>query len=300
MALISRIHLFINPRSGPWLRRLFGQANEHQSLFPDIEIRRISLDEFRQNAPSYLAEMNPNTDVVGISGGDGSVNFVINQPELRAFPILILPQGSGNGFARHLRIPLEPQNALTLVKNGRILRCDSGDINGRRFASLAGIGFDALVAEKYNRLRQRGWLTYAYVIVREFFRYKARTYLLQLDGKRIRTNALFIVFANGGQFGYNTQVAPQASVTDGFLDVVIFKHISLKDIPDFIRNVLEGRLSSLPWAEIYRAREIRVLGRKGRTVNVDGEAVRMSRKLHIRVLPESLRVFVPKDHTIEG
>jgi len=297
--LAARIHLLVNPRSGPWLRRLFGQGNEALQDIQDIEIRRVALDDFKQNAAAFLIDMNPQTDAIGISGGDGSVNYVINQAELQAFPILILPQGSGNGFARHLQIPMDVNKALELARHGTLLQCDCGEINGRRFASLAGIGFDALVAEKYNRLRQRGWLTYAYVIIREYFRYKERTYQLQVDGKHIRTSALFIVFANGGQFGYNTQVAPQASVTDGLLDVVIFKHISLKDIPEFIRSILDGRLSSLPWAEIYKARDVRVIGRKGRTVNVDGEAVKMSRNLHIRILPKSLRVFIQKKKPLD-
>lgn len=293
---LKRILFLVNPRSGPRYRRLL----HHFSLTaqrPSIEgatVDTFQILDARETRGRIKKALKEHYDIIAVAGGDGSVNLVINEIAGKGVPLLIIPQGSGNGLARHLRLPMEANKAFTLWKTGKLSNADSGLVNDHRFASLAGIGFDAHVAKRYNRLRQRGFLSYVYVVIREYFRYKPRRYLLRIDGKIIDTKALFIVFANGSQFGYNTNIAPEASVSDGYLDVVIFRKIPLKDIPAFLLNLLEGQLAKTPYAEIIRAREITVLRRKGRTVNIDGEAVRMPGRLDVRIDPNSLNIFIPK------
>lgn len=291
-----RMFLLLNPRSGPWHRRMFQQLTQRKDYYDSDEID-IKTQEIisPSDVPILIKKaLEEDFDIIAIAGGDGSVNLAINSLSGQDKPLLIIPQGSGNGFARHLQIPMDPAKAFNLWKSGKISRVDTGKINGQRFASLAGMGFDAHVAKRYNKLRQRGFLSYAYVIIREYFRYKDRTYILELDGKRLQTRALFIVFANGSQFGYNTNIAPEASVSDGYLDVVIFQKIPLRDIPVFLLNILDGRLGKEPFAKVIRAKKVKVMKRRGRTVNIDGEAIRMSEQLDVSIDPQSLNIFTPQ------
>ncbi|MEZ5082679.1 MAG: hypothetical protein R2750_04430 [Bacteroidales bacterium] len=95
------------------------------------------------------------------------------------------------------------------------------------FVSIAGIGFDGLVAQKFTKSSRRGFLTYMKIVTEEYPFYKPKKYKIKINGRKIITRALFISFANSDQFGYKTSIAPQAQIDDGLLDVCIAKKLPL-------------------------------------------------------------------------
>lgn len=232
-------------------------------------------------------------DIIVAVGGDGTVNE-ISKPLIGSGTILgILPAGSGNGLARHLHIPLNISEAIRTINKLHVIDIDTASVNGRHFVSIAGIGFDSKIANASKKSGKRGFETYFKLIVTHYLKYKTRSFKLSFDGKKIEREALFISFANSGQFGYNTIIAPQADICDGLLDVVIVKKFPLWEIPDILRLLFTRRIHKSSYTESFRASELKVWREKGKRINIDGESVKMGRMLHFKVHPRSLKVLVP-------
>jgi diacylglycerol kinase family enzyme len=113
-----------------------------------------------------------------------------------------------------------------VVIHGRDRLVDAGELDGRLFFNIAGIGFDAVVAEEFNArgtIGNRGMGPYVRIGIRQVFRYRAGTYRVTLDGDEFVSNALVIAFANGREYGNRIRVAPQALVDDGKLEAVVME-----------------------------------------------------------------------------
>ncbi len=225
-------------------------------------------------------------------GGDGSVNEVAKSLIGTDTALGIIPVGSGNGFARHLKIPLNVKKAVRTIGAFHIARVDTGYVNDTPFISIAGVGFDAHVAHQFAQGKRRGFAGYFFIAAREFFRYKPKRYLLDIDGKTFKRKAFSVVFANSDQFGYNTAIAPAARVDDGLLDVSIIAKPSIRKLPVMAGSLLTRQINRLPEVEIVKGRKILVKRKDNLPVNLDGEAVLFSQNLVIRVNPLSLSVIV--------
>ena len=116
--------------------------------------------------------------VVCAWGGDGTVNEVASALAFTSASMAIVPAGSGNGLAHELRIPKQPAAALAVAVNGVDRVIDAGELGGRLFVNVAGIGFDAAIARRFagRAPGQRGFLPYLSIAVREIARYSAETY----------------------------------------------------------------------------------------------------------------------------
>jgi YegS/Rv2252/BmrU family lipid kinase len=228
-------------------------------------------------------------------GGDGTINEVGSVLAGSPTALGIVPAGSGNGFANELGVPREPVAAIDIAIKGRDRPVDAGEINGRLFFNIAGIGFDAVVAEQFNlrgTLGNRGMGPYVVIGVRETFRYRAATYRVTLDGEEIVSNALVIAFANGREYGNRIRVAPQALVDDGKLEALVVedrgpfarlwmaRHLALGTAD----KAVGIRLRSIESARVESDREI--------LYHVDGEIGRAQGSIDIRIRPRVLKVKV--------
>lgn len=225
-------------------------------------------------------------------GGDGSVNEVAKSLIGSNTALGIIPVGSGNGFARHLKIPLKIKRAIRVIRNFHIASVDTGYINGNMFISIAGVGFDAHVADKFASGNLRGFWGYFVIVVREFFNYQPCRYLLEIDGKLYKRKAFSVVFANSDQFGYNTSIAPGAKVDDGLLNVCIIGKPSFLKIPVMAGSLLSRQIDKFPEVEQIYGKRILVHRKHNFPVNVDGEAYKLDETLDIRVNPLSMKVIV--------
>jgi diacylglycerol kinase (ATP) len=205
-----RICFIYNPISGA--RKLKG--------FEDLIMQNLDLDKFdyiiqETRSPKDAMRISSgavqeNFDIVVAAGGDGTINEVVQGMGNAPLMLGIIPIGSGNGLARHLEIPMEPEKAIKLINNLNTRTIDIASINGYPFASIAGLGFDARVANKYRKLKKRGLYGYTRVVMMEFFRYREREYTLSFNSLKITKRALLVSIANSNQFGYNTVIAPTA------------------------------------------------------------------------------------------
>ncbi len=232
-------------------------------------------------------------EIIVAVGGDGSVNEIARKLTDKKVQLGIIPAGSGNGLAHHLHIPFNYRKAIEVINQGKTLKIDTGSINDVFFISIAGIGFDGIVAREYAKYKRRGFLTYMKVVTEEYVNYRPRRYTIEVNGEVLKRKALFISFANSDQFGYGASIAPTASVDDGLLDVIIMKKPMMIEIPILASLLYWKRIDLSRQFEIIKAKELTVKTRRKRWVNIDGEPIKMKKKLSVKVHPQSLNIIIP-------
>jgi diacylglycerol kinase (ATP) len=228
-------------------------------------------------------------------GGDGTVSEVGAALAFGGTPLGIVPGGSGNGLARALGISLSPRRALEQALGGAPRAIDAGELAGRLFFNVAGIGFDAHVARIFNRSgHRRGFNRYLATSLIELFRYQARRYVLRFADRTIERRALMIVLANGNQYGNGARVAPQARLDDGVIDLVIVEPESP------VRNVLrarylfDGSIARRPGVLMERVTAVSIDSETRRMAfHADGESIEHEGPLDLRVHRHALNVVVP-------
>lgn len=228
-------------------------------------------------------------------GGDGTINEVASTLARSKTPLGIVPAGSGNGFANELGLDTDPERAIDTALTGGDRAIDAGELDGRLFFNIAGIGFDAVVAEQFNRrsLGRRGMWPYVRIGFRELVCYRGLRYRLVLgQDDEIATNALVIAFANGREYGNRIRLAPNAKVDDGLLEAIV-----VEDRPPLARlwgcrHLALGHIERTPGVRV-RSVETALIETDGDIVyHVDGEIGRARGRATVRVVPAALRVRV--------
>ena len=301
------VDLIVNPASGPAIRRL--PRDERMRFVSDLlhargvtAVRATQTSGVGDGARAARAALDAGTDLVLVWGGDGTLNEVAGALLESGVPLGIVPGGSGNGFARGLGVPLTVDAAVQVALRGRPRDIDTGVVNGRAFLNLAGVGFDAAVAERVNtRNLKRGLRPYVSGIFHEWWACPTHTFEVTLDdAQAARLEAHLIVVCNGQQYGHGAQVAPGALFDDGWLDVVAVPRVTLSRLARHGWRMFNGTLPAVPGVYTARARRVAITQTMRLPLHVDGEVVpgETSRVFDIR--PRSLRVVLPADHAAEG
>lgn len=294
-ARMKRILFIINPVSGRrHLKNISGLIHKtiDRSKF-DVSIQYTESKGHGQALSSEAVEAN--TDIIVAVGGDGTINEVA-APMIGSASILgIIPLGSGNGLARHLGISRSVRKAIGLINQMHHIAIDTAIINDRSFVSIAGVGFDAAVAHLFAKNDKRGFFSYLGIIRERFRNYQPQNYELVVDGEiQLKTDAFFISFANSNQFGYNTAIAPDASLTDGILNLCIVKKPDLWEMPIIAGLLFLKKIDRSKYVQILPARTIKLTQQHEQYVNLDGEAILMNTELNIKVMPKSLHIITPQ------
>ena len=228
-------------------------------------------------------------------GGDGTINEIGTALAGSRTVLGVVPAGSGNGFASEIGVPILPDAAIEVALHGRDRPIDAGEMEGRLFFNIAGIGFDAVIAEQFNlqTLGRRGMGPYVRIGLRETFRYRGLRYRIVLDEEELVTNALLIAFANGREYGNHIRLAPHARMDDGKLEALV-----VEDRTPLAR-LWSGRHLAFGTAD----KAARVIARSIRTARVeadgdllyhlDGEIGRARGSVTVRIREKLLTVRVP-------
>ncbi len=228
-------------------------------------------------------------------GGDGTINEVASQLVGTAAALGIVRAGSGNGLARELGIPTNPGQALAIALGGRERRIDVGEIEGRPFLNVAGVGFDAAMAAEFNSLggERRGPLRYTARALRAMFGYVAGRYTVEVDDRRLESNALVVAIANLPQYGSNAVIAPRAVPDDGMLDVVVVEERGALGRVGLGLRLLDRTIDKASGVTMLRGSRVRVTGAGPLPFHVDGEPSLGGSTVSAAVRPRGLRVRVP-------
>lgn len=232
-------------------------------------------------------------EVVFAVGGDGTVHETAKRLVGRKPALGILPIGSGNGFARHIGLPVNPADALQSCRGGRIVTIDTARVNEHAFLGVMGIGFDAMIAERFASSRVRGLETYVKEGLKAFAEFKAGQYELVTPERTLKQRAFVIAIANSGQYGNNARIAPLASLQDGLLDVVIVNDTHLLDAAFLLARLFHGTIHEAKGVTTLRTAEVTIRRSGEGAAHLDGEPVTLPAELHVRVVPRSLRLLVP-------
>jgi len=291
------ITFIINPVSGTTKKKNIPKLIEDVFGNSDIEVI-IRETEYAGHAKEIAAELSAlgNTEIIAV-GGDGTINEVVNGIKNSGAIFGIIPSGSGNGLARHLGISMRAKNALELIKLGYTQQIDLMKINGEYSANVSGVGYDALVAHKFQNSKTRGFLSYAQISMNEFFKYQPQTYQITIDGKEIEREAFLISFANSSQFGNNAFIAPKASLTDGLIDVCILKPFPVIATAIVFERVMAKTINNSKFMEIIQGKKI-VVKNAAKIYHLDGDSRESEDNLEIEICAGILKLIVPEGGNI--
>ena len=256
------------------------------------EESEIFLSERRGHARDLAAAaVRQGVRLVIAWGGDGTVNEVATAVSRTSAAIGFVPAGSGNGLARELGVSFRPDAAIVDAARATPRQIDAAELGGKPFFNLAGIGFDAHVADCLSRdaASRRGLRAYTRIALRELLHYSANTY--RVDGAA-PCPALLIAIANSSQFGNGARIAPGAQLDDGRLDVVVVRERSRFASACAVPRLFVGGLSRLAVVSSQQAEQVTVTSDDPMIFHVDGEPHSAGHELTARVYPRALRVCV--------
>lgn len=233
-------------------------------------------------------------DAVVSVGGDGTLNEVASGLRDTHTALGILPCGSGNGFARHIGVPMGLEKAIDMLNHCEPVACDYGLANDRFFISTCGTGFDAVIAEHFAGSGKRGFITYLQNVIKDAFTYKPQHIRLLADGVEIEQTAFLVNFANASQWGYEAAIAPKASIQDGKLDIAIMSPSAILGAPEIALRLFTKSVDESLWMDTIQAKEVTLIRDEKLPFHIDGDPVDIEKDVHVRIVEDGIRVLVAK------
>ncbi len=300
--MTRKIIYLINPISGTSKKDKIRELVEKVTAAKGIEFR-----VFHTNAAGDYEFLREHivkehfTDVV-ILGGDGTVNQVTGELRNTGVHFGIIPVGSGNGLARAAGIPTSMKAAIELIFNGHAEAVDAFTVNGAYACMLSGMGFDAQVAHDFAQKSSRGLFTYTQQSIIQFFKANPYQFEIVLDNFSFFTDAFFISIANSNQFGNNAIIAPQASLSDGLLDIVIVQKMNKAKLPFAILRQMRGNNKVQQLVEdmstknilYFQTPSLLIRNPKLAPLHIDGEPRDAVEELQVEIIPKAFLLIKPK------
>jgi YegS/Rv2252/BmrU family lipid kinase len=225
-------------------------------------------------------------------GGDGTINEVASALAFGDVPLAIIPAGSGNGLARELKVDRRPERAIVDAMRANPQPMDLGEIGGRLFVNLAGIGLDACMASQFNDAKNlhRGFSGYLRLASRLLLTYSPQRYVIDAENTHRDVRAVVVVVANSAQYGNGARIAPGARVDDGELDLVVVEESSRFVTICQTPRLFTGSLGGIPQYSTRRVRDVTIQSREPMIFHVDGEPFEGGIELTARVRSDALRI----------
>lgn len=289
----QRIRFIINPISGvgrkgniPLLIEKYIDANKF-----DYD---IAYTEYHKHAKQIAFDsVLEGFDIVCAVGGDGSVHEVGTALIGTKTKLAILPAGSGNGLARHLKIPLNISKAIQSINHLYEIQMDTVLVNDKSFLGVGGYGFDALIAKKFNEGNVRGFSKYIQLVFKEYMRFSPKQVTFELDGAIREENVVLCTIANASEFGNGFCISPNSSVLDGKLELCLLRPFSIWSAPLIAYRYFKRTAHKSRFTEIIPFSKARMFLSE-KIAHYDGEPFDVREELNIEVVPKSLYILVGK------
>lgn len=223
---------------------------------------------------------------IWIVGGDGTLNWFINENPTVLLPLSIFPAGSGNDFHWMLYGNLKPIQQVEQLLHGGTKWVDAGSCNGKLFINGVGIGFDgAIVKDLLGKRKIGGKGSYLLSIMKNILRYHEAHCRIETGKGVINEECFLISVANGKRYGGGFQVAPGADMTDGLLDLNIVGRISPLKRMRYLPVMEKGEHLNLSFVQYSQSDKVRIEAEIELPAHLDGEF--MSAKVfQIECLPK--------------
>ncbi len=292
---VRRVRVLINPRSGVWwsfegVRKALDETWDVDGIDLAYQVSR----HVRDGVAKARRAIEDGVDTLIVVGGDGMVNTIGGALVGTDTALAVIPAGSGNGFARHFGIPLTPERAVKVLKEGRREVIDVGIANERAFFVTCSLAWDADIVRGFEESPVRGILPYVFAGIYRFFTYEPQDFTLVLDGETLLAKEpLVLTVANLTQYGGGAKIAPDARPDDGHLELVMVpKSAAPKLLPE-LHRLFTGTISQVPMVTMRRFKRMEVHRSRPDPIQVDGELIDAPEQFTIEVRPAALQVIVP-------
>ncbi len=254
----------------------------------------IVMSEYAGHAREIATQaVNDGIEIVIAIGGDGTVNEVGSALCGTDTALAIVPSGSGNGLARHLRISMNASRALQVLNNGVVGQFDYCRINDRPFFCTCGMGFDAAVSYKFSNEGTRGFITYIKTALSEYIKYQPQDYVINIDGTELKEKAFVIACCNAAQYGNNAYIAPRATMQDGLIDVTVMHPFNMIESPLIGARLFLRQLNHDNHVSIYRGKHVIIERNQDDIVHIDGDPLVMPARVEIENVSRGIHILVP-------
>jgi diacylglycerol kinase (ATP) len=291
---IQRIktRVIINPKAGTR-----GKDNVEKVVYQLLDSSKFDYEIIYTKGPCHATQLSKEAaslgyDLVLAVGGDGTINEVGKGLIGSETAMGIIPSGSGNGLARHLQIPTDPAKAIDTINCFHQTTIDTVRINEDYFLGVAGIGFDAHIAQQFAKSKLRGFWAYAALVLKNYRKYSPQAFEMEVDGKAMKIEGLLVSFAKSSQYGNDIKIAPHAKLNDDHFHLIILKNPPFYALPNLLLKLKNGTISTSKYYESICCREISI-PRKKLNAHIDGEPAFFEKGICLKVCPKSLKVVVP-------
>jgi YegS/Rv2252/BmrU family lipid kinase len=284
-----KTRFIVNPHSGA-ARRVLGPIRAYAAR----HAAAVELTTHPRHASALARRaLDDGCACVVAVGGDGTMNEIAAVLTGTSATLALVPCGSGNGLARHLGLHGSCTHALGVLASGRPLLIDTGMADQHPFFTVAGLGFEAHLAERFNRLQRRGFWRYLAAGAKALRGWQPIDCVIAHAGRRETVRALTVAVANGDQYGNNARIAPGARVDDGLLDLCAVPPLTLGNAVPLAVRLFAGSLARAPGVVLRRAEHFSVERPAPGPLHTDGEIHAAGSRIEFSIRPASLRILVP-------
>lgn len=291
---MTRVALICNPHAGRAEGRTEAVEHALRQTGAEVIVQSGTGGDLGELARRAVADC----DVVATLGGDGTVNAVAAALVGTATPLLVLPGGTFNHFARDLGVPLDPVSAALLVRDGVQRKVDVAEVSGRVFVNNSSIGAYPVAVALRERLREKGvrnrWSAMARAALRTFRRFPTMRAHIDGDDGAIDLETPFVFVGNNVYGGGEVKAGERARLDAGLLGVVTTEATTRREALGLALRAALGRLDSGGGVWQGATAEVTVeTAAASLLVSLDGEVVRMETPLAYRSRPGALIVLAP-------
>ena len=234
-------------------------------------------------------------DIVVAVGGDGTINEIGRGLAGSTTALSILPCGSGNGLARHLSIPINIRKSIEILNDCQIHKLDYCKVNDIPFFCTCGMGFDAFISQKFASSKRRGPLKYMEEVLLEGLRYEPEVYTIEDSSGEHSYKAYLVTCANASQYGNNAYIAPQASMSDGLLDIIIMEPFGIMDAAQVSFDLMNKTLDKSSKVKTFKSSEVLIRRSGDGPVHFDGDPMIMGREIVVSVVKHGIHVVCNRE-----
>ena len=293
----KHITFIVNPISGGHQKddilKMITELTDREQF--DLDIR---MTEYAGHAAEIATKSaQEGIDIVVAVGGDGTVNEVARSLTHTQTALGIVPCGSGNGLARHLCIPMNVRKAIEILNHCKIMEFDYGVVNNIPFFCTCGMGFDAFISLKFAEAGKRGPITYVENVLKEGLKYKPETYEVEDETGARRYKAFLIACANASQYGNNAYIAPEASMRDGMMDVIIMEPFTALEAPQISIDLFNKTLNQNSKIKHFQTQKIHIHRQTPGAIHYDGDPIMTDPDVDVHIEHLGIRIVTNPEAT---
>jgi len=296
----TRAVVITNPSSGrgkgdslgEQVARLLSEAGVPNDLLrvgePEADVERVR------------EALERGVDLLVVVGGDGTLRSYLKALTGTNVPVLLVPGGTSNLIATHLRLPTRPKALVKLLSTGEIRRLDVAHLDEEPFVLAAGFGLatDVIQYADQELKRYLGPIAYLWSLLRNVTRRRVRVILRFPDGRVVRHRAKLVLFTNCAETLAQVDIVPNAAIDDGLLDVGVFHYADLWQFARLLGYALTARWRRAREAVFYRAASVDVWIKPPLPIQIDGDIFEARQQFRIEVAPGALSVIVPAPRSL--